>query len=119
MNLAPVAELDGADAWDEADPFDGSQYKGAARPAKSASQKAPPLSPEARRQRRLASNRMAAKRAYYRRIDKMSALQQDNADLANVLKGKDAQIFALQNVVRHPAFTALIRRHLPAHTCLS
>ena len=66
MNLAPVAELDGADTWDEADPFDGSQHKEAARPAKRASQKAPPLSPEARRQRRLASNRMAAKVAWRR-----------------------------------------------------
>lgn len=51
-------------------------------------------------QRRLASNRLAAKRAYYRRIDKMAALQRENDDLQACLKRKEMQIVALQALVK-------------------
>ena len=41
------------------------------------------MQPEERKQRRLESNRLAAKRAYYRRLDKVNAMQQENKALAD------------------------------------
>ena len=57
---------------------------------------------------------MAAKRAYYRRIDRMTALQQENAELQAMLDAKDLQIVSLQAMVRRPE---LARCLLPLAPC--
>ena len=77
------ADVPGANEDGNSDPGAGAAG-GAAGKKQARSGKA--LTPDERKQRRLESNRLAAKRAYYRRLDKVNAMQQENKVLMNTVK---------------------------------
>ena len=87
--------------------------RGPGRPTKHAG-----LSAKERKERRLLSNRLAARRAYYRRTEKLSTLQNDNKALQEAVQHKDAQIAHLKEtipidlellILAHHAFEANVR----------
>ena len=49
---------------------------------------------------RLESNRLAAKRAYYRRLDKVAAMQQDNKNLQDICEDQKSRINVYEILVR-------------------
>ena len=62
------------------------------------------LSAKERKERRLVSNRLAARRAYYRRTEKLSTLQNENKTLVESVQKKDAEIAQLKELVRKCGF---------------
>lgn len=58
------------------------------------------ISPDERKRRRLASNRLAAKRAYYRRLERSKALQQENSELEKQLEDTNLRVTAYESLVR-------------------
>lgn len=70
---------------------------------------------------RLESNRLAAKRAYYRRLDKVAAMQQENKSLQDVCEDQKNRINVYETLVRTTAAAANgkhRRQRQPQSACL-